>query len=496
MTRELPASTPRMTRDGADRAVSEFVLFSSDHRRIAWSFAILCGLALVVGLSLALGLSLRPLGDGARQSEDELRTLYTLHGIVMVFLVALPVVPGVFGNALLPRLLGVDAMAWPRLNLLSLHLFLVGVVVFVGAALASPPDTGWTLDAPFSITHGSGVWWSAIGITFLCASTACASANVVATFWSGSARAAAAPKSLFAWSLVVAAIAQAFAAVVLAGVLFLLVAERAGASSLWAGNVAAGASYAAWFWLALHVALGAGLVLALGLVFEVVGGSRDERGSADRLSVACLVAVVVSSLFGFGVHLPGRDASAAGALAASALALFSGVPFALLVARFWSAVAAGRARLATATCWAIAFMAFTVTGAVAATALAVLPTSVYLEHTTYPVGVFHLLFAGGVMSAVFAGVHHLWREWFGVEPNAGFGRFACFLYFVGAELAFLPQLVNGALGVARRGAGGSVDATATSTWSAIGSLVLVAAAILVGWNLLRSVSAEDAQARD
>ncbi len=72
------------------------------------------------------------------------------------------------------------------------------------------------MDAPFSITHGSGVWWSAIGITFLCASTACASANVVATFWSGSARAAAAPKSLFAWSLVVAAIAQAFAAVVLA----------------------------------------------------------------------------------------------------------------------------------------------------------------------------------------------------------------------------------------------------------------------------------------
>ena len=476
-------------------AGAEFVLFTLDSNRLARAFAAVIGLSFVIGAFLAVGLALRPVGDATVLSAEDLRRLYSVHGLFMVFLVAVPVIPAVFGNALLPRLLGVREMAWPRANLTSFHLFLVGFAIFVAAAVASPPDAGWTQDTPFSLLHGSGVWWMGVGISILCAATLCSCANVVATFWSAEACRANAPRSLFTWSLVVGSLAQAVAALLLSGALFLLVAERAGASSLWSGHVAASASFAGWFWLAMNGALGAVVVLAIGLVSEVVEGQRGTRPAADTLGVACLVAAVVASFAGFGIHLPGRDASLSGAVGSSALALFSGVPFVILFARFWHTLSDGTVRMTSALLWTISAMALTCTGGVAGIALAVLPTSTWLEHTTYETGVLHLLVAGGVVSAFLAGLQHVWRGWFGVEPGEGWGRFACFLFYVGANLAFLPQLVLGVGGAARRGGPavpGDLFWNGVSAW---GGIVLAGALILFGWNLIRAVmSAGEASA--
>lgn len=469
------------------RGTSEVVLFTLDSARLARAFALVVGLAFVIGAFLAVGLAVRPIGDASAQSADDLRRLYSLHGLVMVFLVAVPVVPAVFGNALLPRLLGLEGMAWPRANLLSFQLFLVGFLVFVTSAVVAPSDAGWSLDTPFSLTHGSGLWWMGVGISILCAATLCSCANLVATFWSGEACRANAPRNLFTWSLVVGSLAQAAAAIVLAGALFLLLAERAGASSLWTGRVEPSASFASWFALAMNGALGATIVFALGLASEVVEGGRGVRRRADTTAVACLAAAAVASFAGFGVHLPGRDASLAGAVGSSALALASGIPFVILFARFWHTLADGSVQLGGAVSWAIAGLALSCTGGVAAVALAVLPTSVWLEHTSYATGVTHLLFAGGVVSVALAGIHHVWRDWFDVEPPQGTSRLACVLYFVGANLAFLPQLVLGVAGVARRGGPSIAGDAVWNNVSAAGGLVLGAALILVGWNLTRSV---------
>ena len=76
--------------------------------------------------------------------------MFTLHGVVMIFLFMIPAIPGVFGNFCLPLMLGAKDVAFPRLNLLSLYLYAAGAALALTAMLAGGIDTGWTFYAPYS----------------------------------------------------------------------------------------------------------------------------------------------------------------------------------------------------------------------------------------------------------------------------------------------------------------------------------------------------------
>ena len=77
---------------------------------------------------------------------------FTLHGIVMIFAVVIPGLPAVFGNFLLPIMIGAKDVAFPRLNLFSWYLYVIGVSLVLVSQFAGqgPPDTGWTFYAPYS----------------------------------------------------------------------------------------------------------------------------------------------------------------------------------------------------------------------------------------------------------------------------------------------------------------------------------------------------------
>lgn len=468
---------------------------TTDPRRLSILFAIVIGLALVAGAFLAVGLVARPLGGPGALAREDLQSLYTMHGLVLVFLVATPVIPGVFGHAFLPRRFGFDSMVLPRVGLLAFHLLVTAVVLFAVAAVVAPGRAGWTFDVPFAIEQGSGLWLAGLGVLFSCASTVCAGACVVATVVVGGHARRETGTSVFAWAIAIASGLAVVAALTLSAVVAMLLAERAGMSSVFAAGAAADERFASWFWLAAHAALGAIVVGALGLVTEVVEGARGEPRSADTVSVACLVALALLSFVGFGIHVPGRDVSPFGAVVASALAIASGVPVAVFLARGWSRLADGTVPLTPALCWVIAFAVCLCAGGIAAAALAILPTATYLDHTTYATGVFHLLFAGALLSAVFAGVYHAWRDWSGSEARAGWARFACFLFVVGALATFGSQLAAGWIGASTRGGANLASASSWSLVSALGGVVLGVGLVLTGWNLLQSWIASEGEAR-
>src|SRR5262249_41740724 len=90
--------------------------------------------------------------------------LFTLHGITMVWLFLIPSIPNVFGNFMLPLMIGARDVAFPRLNLLSLYVFFVGAVVILTGMLVGGADTGWTFDFPSGARSPSAVVPIAIGI--------------------------------------------------------------------------------------------------------------------------------------------------------------------------------------------------------------------------------------------------------------------------------------------------------------------------------------------
>ena len=135
-------------------------ILSTDHKRIAllYLFSILS--FFVVGATLGLLMKFELIAPGKTiMTAQTYNAFFTLHGIIMIFAVVIPGLPAVFGNFLLPIMIGAKDVAFPRINLLSWYLYVTGVslVLISQFAGSGPPDTGWTFYAPYSFRTTSNM---------------------------------------------------------------------------------------------------------------------------------------------------------------------------------------------------------------------------------------------------------------------------------------------------------------------------------------------------
>ena len=101
-------------------------------------------------------------------SNDAYNHMFTLHGAVMVFSFIIPSVPGALGNIVLPMMLGAKDVAFPRMNLASFYLWIIGTGCLLAAILSGYGlDTGWTFYTPYSIETKTGVIWATFGAFIL-----------------------------------------------------------------------------------------------------------------------------------------------------------------------------------------------------------------------------------------------------------------------------------------------------------------------------------------
>ena len=126
-------------------------LLTTDHKRIGLLFLISITFFFFLGGAFATLIRLElmtPQGD-LFQAETY-NKLFSMHGIVMVFFFLIPSIPAVLGNFLIPLMIGARDLAFPRLNLLSWYLFVIGGVFTLCAIVAGGVDTGWTFYTPYS----------------------------------------------------------------------------------------------------------------------------------------------------------------------------------------------------------------------------------------------------------------------------------------------------------------------------------------------------------
>src|SRR2546422_7621245 len=125
-------------------------LLTTDHKRIALLYLISITFFFFVGGAAATVLRLElmtPQGDLV-QSETY-NILFTLHGIIMIFFFLIPSIPAVLGNFLVPLMIGSRDLAFPRINLLSWYLYILGGILMLHVLLTGGVDTGWTFYTPF-----------------------------------------------------------------------------------------------------------------------------------------------------------------------------------------------------------------------------------------------------------------------------------------------------------------------------------------------------------
>src|SRR5215218_733932 len=154
--------------------------------------------------------------------------VFTLHGVIMVFLFIIPSVPAALGNFVLPLMLGAKDVAFPRLNLLSYYIYVVGALFAVTAMLTGGVDTGWTFYTPYSTGSNTSVTTMVMAAFILGFSSIFTGINFIATIHKLRAPGMGwFQMPLFAWGMYSTAVIQVLATPVLGITTVLLVIERA-----------------------------------------------------------------------------------------------------------------------------------------------------------------------------------------------------------------------------------------------------------------------------
>ena len=206
--------------------------FTLDHKRIGIMYLIATMSSMFLGGALALILRAEHWTPGQTlpgMTHDYYNQLFTLHGAIMVFLFIIPSIPAALGNFVLPIMLGAKDVAFPRMNLGSFYLWIIGFLFLITAILTTGLDTGWTFYTPYStVTTQSSVIWATMGVFILGFSSIFTGLNFIVTIhtmrppgmtWFR--------MPLFLWSLYATAIIQVLATSILGITLLLLAAERA-----------------------------------------------------------------------------------------------------------------------------------------------------------------------------------------------------------------------------------------------------------------------------
>jgi len=468
-------------------------LTTTDHKRIAILYAIaLTGFFVIGGISIAIvRLELvTPAQDLV--SADTYNRLFTLHGIVMVWFFLVPLIPTTAGNFLLPLMIGARDMAFPKLNLFSWYLTMLGGTFTLFMLLAGGVDTGWTFYTPYSSVYAnSNVIAAALAVFISGFGTIATAVNFIVT-----THTLRAPGMtwfrlpLMVWALYAVSLVILLATPVLAVTLVLLIAERAFGLPIFDPNAGGDPLlFQHLFWFYSHPAVYIMILPAMGVVSEVIPCFARRRLFGYSFMVYALVGISLIGFFVWGHHMFVSGQSAYASLVFSFLSFIVAVPSAIKVFNWTATLYRGRISFEAPMLYAFGFVGLFTMGGLTGLFLASIPIDIQATDTYFVIAHFHYIMVGGTVSAFFAGLHFWWPKVTGKTYSEPAARFAAILMFFGFNFTFFPQFIMGWAGMPRRYGSYPDIFQPYHVMSTAGSAILGVAYILplcyLGWSLFR-----------
>ncbi len=429
-------------------------LFTTDHKRIALLYLVTITFFFFIGGFFALLIRLELLTpEGDLVLADTYNRLFTMHGQIMVFFFLIPAVPAVLGNFLVPIMIGAKDLAFPRINLLSWYLLIIGGVLMIYTILAGGVDTGWTFYTPLS-THflDSHVITAALAIFVAGFSSILTGLNFIVTIhrmrapgmtWSR--------LPLFVWAQYATAIIQVLGTPVLAIALMLVALERLFHLGIF--NPQLGGDpilFQHLFWFYSHPAVYIMILPGMGVVSEIVTCFTRKRIFGYRAMAVALIAIAVLGFLVWAHHMFVAGISLYAGLAFSLLSYFVAIPSAVKVFNWTATMYKGSISYSTPMLYAFGFIGLFTMGGLTGLFLAALGIDVHVTDTYFIVAHFHYIMVGGMVIAYLAGIHFWWPKISGRMYPEAWGKLAALIIFIGFNLTFFPQFVLGYLGMPRR----------------------------------------------
>ncbi len=383
--------------------------------------------------------------------------VFTMHGTVMMFLFAVPMVEAI-AVYLLPGMLGARDLPFPRLSAYAFWCYAIGglaffCTLFFGAA----PNGGWFMYPPLTgKAHSPGIgadfWLLGIGFIEISA-IAGAIELIIGILFTRAPGMTLARMPVFAWAVLVASLMVIFAfPAVIAGTLLLemeraldwpfFIAERGGDPLLWQHL----------FWFFGHPEVYIIFLPAAGMVSMMVPTLARTPLVGQRGIVAALVAVGGLSFFLWAHHMftagLGTMALTLVSVASFAVAVPTAVQVFAWIATFWQ----GRAHrpLAVPTLFLVGFFATFVIGGLTGVMVAVLPFDWQVHDSYFIVAHLHYVLIGGMVFPVIAGIHYWMPLLCGHGLPERSGRWSFWLMFGGFHTTFFPMHLTGLWGMPRR----------------------------------------------
>lgn len=429
-------------------------LFSTDHKRIAILYMLAITFFFFVGGLAALLIRLElmtPPGD--LLSADSYNKLFSLHGIIMVWFFLIPSVPTVLGNFLVPLMIGARDMAFPRLNLLSWYVFMLGGLFTLAVIVVGGVDTGWTFYTPYSSTYANTyVILAATGVFISGFSSIMTGLNFIVTIHTLRAPGLTWFRMpIFLWSMYATSQILVLATPVLAVTLALIAVERILRVGIF--DPAIGGDpllFQHLFWFYSHPAVYIMILPGMGVVSEIVPCFARKRLFGYGFVAMASLSIASLGFLVWGHHMFVSGQSMYAGFLFSLLSMLVAIPSAVKVFNWTATLYRGTIFLKTPMLYALGFIGLFTFGGLTGICLATLAFDVHVHDTYFIVAHFHYIMVGGMVMAYLGGLHFWWPKISGRNYSEWWGRVSALIVFIGFNLTFFPQFVVGYLGNPRR----------------------------------------------
>lgn len=467
-------------------------LLTTDHKRIGLMY--LFGMMIFFFTAVTLGVLMRLemlSSENTIMQPQTYNSIFTLHGVIMIFLFIIPGIPAVFGNFFMPIQIGAKDVAFPRLNLLSWYLYISGglfaiisLFTFGGAA-----DTGWTFYVPYSIRSSANVSMTVFAAFVLGFSSILTGLNFITTIHRMRAPGMTWFRMpLFVWGLYATAWIQLLATPVIGITLVLIIVERAFGVGIF--DPALGGDpllYQHLFWIYSHPAVYIMILPAFGVVSEIIPTfARKDIFGYRQIALSSLAIALIGYLV-WGHHMFSSGISNTSRIVFSLLTFLVAIPTGVKVFNWVASLYKGSIVFDVPLYFVMAFMFIFSIGGLTGLVQGALPTDIHLTDTYFIVGHFHYVMFGGMGTIFFASLHYWFPKMFGRMYNKRVAYIACTLFIIGFNIMYFTMFILGYEGMPRRYYHYLPQYHTLHVIVTIGSWIMVSGIIIMFANLFRGL---------
>jgi cytochrome c oxidase subunit 1 len=429
-------------------------LLTVDHKRICILYLLTITAMFFIGGFFATLVRLElltPAGDLLQ--SDTYNKAFTMHAVFMIFFFLVPSIPATLGNFLVPIMVGAKDMAFPRLNLATWYIFVVGALFAIVAMITGGVDTGWTLYAPLSTNYvNTNVIMTAVGILIAGFASIFTGLNIIVTVhrmrcpgmtWMR--------LPLFIWSNYATALIMVLGTPVLAITLILTALERGFHIGIFDPKLGGDpVLFQHMFWFYSHPAVYIMILPGMGVISETITAGAHKRIFGYKAVAFSSVAIAVFGFLVWAHHMFVAGISVYSALIFSFISFIVAIPSAIKTFNWSATLYKGSIRWNTPMIYSFCFIGLFTIGGLTGLFLAALGLDVHLTDTYFVVAHFHYVMVGGMVLAYLCGIHFWWPKITGRMYAELPAKAAAIIIFLGFNLTFMPQFILGYLGMPRR----------------------------------------------